>query len=1023
MLSINTFSFKYRAIIASVATALVTLACGGGTGEQPSASQSVQASNYEAPIEGAISNSPVSARVVANQKSAEFAPDRVIVRFEDAATGSNLKSLNAVSGVRSLGFSVIKEINFATDTKNTKSINAVGAAAEPAPHLAVLSLNGSGLNVAQAIDKLQSSGLVRYAEPDYRMKLHQVKSPAVSAAGTQQTLAAPNDGLYGYQWHHNNTGIVGTASLGIAGSDLETPLAWNLTTGSSASNAPVIAVIDCGFKLNHLDLAGNWWTNPAPTFGDINGADFGENDGDPSSTSCTHGTQVSGVIGAKGNNAAGVAGMMWNTRIMALKTANAAGALFVSYEIAALNYVINQKNAGVNIKAINISLGSDGYSQAEFDAVKAAGNAGLLVVASAGNASVSTRSYPAAYELPNVISVGSTDRSDALSTFSNFGSWVDIGAPGEDIATTSFDTTTLADSYAYADGTSFSAPVVAGIAGLIANYVPGASMQQIRQRIISSAEYTPSLNNLMRVAGRVNAYRALTNQSTYIFPTTWITDNRALGDQYVKNASYVVNAFIGVGPNTLGVVSTINGIDYNMRDDGQYPDKFAGDGHYTAIVKPNAIGTAVPISFKHLYSSGATTATSISSGNIVVADAGNYQVQTSATPWSEPSTAPGVQALYSAVSDEGSVAVNLPFNIAYYGVSNIVSIKVTPNGFVCAGDENCSELPASNYDAQPIPSNGARPYGILAPWWHDWVVSGNATSNVFTHTQGVTPNRKFVVTWKNAFAYADNLKTDGVSFQVQFYEGQNKFSFVYNDVTTNMAISANGRPDGGLLGSAGIQFFNGKIGTRTSYNAFGSIVAGTSKDLVLANSFTDVAVNDAFLPFIESLRGSGVTNGCATGLYCPNDAVYRNQMAAFIIRATHGYDLVAYPALSNPVTPSFADVSVTNSFYKYIETMKLDGITSGCGAGAYCPDAVVLREQMAVFLVRAVRGASFVPPAATGQFADVATSGFYTPYIEELARMGVTNGCGVGNFCPSNPVTRREMATFLQRAFRLYDYQ
>ena len=1023
MPSINSFNFKNRATISSLAAALLATACGGGTGEQPAATQSAQATAYEAPIEGAFTNSPVSARAIADKKTADFAPDRVIVRFQDAATISNQKSLNAVSSLRRLGFSVIKEINFAADTKNTKSNNATSAAAEPAPHLAVLSLNGSGMSVAQAIERLQSSGVVRYAEPDYRMKLHQVKSQAATSTGAQQTLAVPTDSLYNLQWHHNNTGLVGATSVGIAGKDLDTPLAWNLTTGSSTDAAPVIAVIDCGFKLNHVDLVGNWWTNPAPTFGDVNGADFGENDGDPSSTSCTHGTQVSGVIGAKGNNAAGMTGIMWNTRIMALKTANAAGALYVSSEIAAINYIVNQKNAGVNIKAINISLGGDIYSQAEFDAVKAAGNAGLLVVASAGNNGMSDRNYPAAYELPNIISVGSTDRSDTLSTFSNYGSWVDIGAPGEEIVTTSFATSTLADIYTYADGTSFSAPVVAGIAGLIANYVPSATMQQIRQRIISSAEYAPGLNNLMRVAGRVNAYRALTNEGTYIFPTTWITDNRALGDQYIKNASYLANAFIGVGPNTIGVVSTINGVDYNMRDDGKYPDKFAGDGHYTAIVKPNAIGTAVPISFKHLYSSGATTATSISSGTIAVGDAGNYQVQTSSALWSEPSTAPDVQALYTAPGDEGSVAVNLPFSVAYYGVSNISNIKVTPNGFVCVGDGNCSVLPTSTYETQPIPSNGARPHGILAPWWHDWVVSGNVTSNIFTHTEGVAPNRKFVVTWKNAFAYADNLKTDGVSFQVQLYEGQNKFSFAYNDVTTNMAVSATGRPDGGLLGSAGIQFFNGKIGTRTSYNTFGSIVAGTSKDLVLANSFSDVAPSDAFLPFIESLRGSGVTNGCATSLYCPNDAVFRNQMAAFIIRATHGYDLVAYPALSNPVTPSFVDVSTTNSFYKYIETMKLDGITSGCGAAAYCPDSVVLREQMAVFLVRAVRGSAYLPPAAIGQFADVVTSGFYTPYIEELARMGVTNGCGAGNFCPSNPVTRREMATFLQRAFRPYDFQ
>ncbi len=1004
----NLIRAKCQVSLIGILAAVALTGCGGGDSSITSGGMK-DASLEMASVDNSGPVAP-SARQASDLKKEDFAPDRVIVRFENSSTASNQKNLNAKSALGSLGFSILNEVDFGAGQTGAQKLSATSKGTEPPPHFAILSISDPSMSVQQAIERLQASKLVRYAEPDYRKKLH----------------ALPNDSGYGLQWHHLNTGLFISTPTGIVGRDLDSQQAWDLTTGSSASTAPVIAVIDCGFKLDHPDLANNWWVNPAPTFGDVNGADLGSNDGNPSPPAafCTHGTNVAGVIGAQGNNTVGVAGVMWNTRIMALKTADETGALYVSKEILALNYAVARKNAGVNLKAINISLGGSTFVQAELDAVKAAGAADILVVASAGNDGLSNRNYPAAYDLPNIISVASTDRSDNLSSFSNYGSWVHIGAPGEQIYTTSFDSANNSN-YTLAYGTSFSSPIVAGIAGLVANYLPGATMQQIRQRILSSAEPASGLAGAMQIPARANAYRALINQSSYLAPTTWTTNDDNLADQYVRNASYIVNAFIGVGASTTAVIAAFNGVDTPLRDDGQYPDKFAGDGHYTGIGKPSTSGAAVPISLRHVYTtSGGATASAVASGTIPVADAGNYQSSGATFAWSEPTSAPGAASIYTALADEGYRSVNLPFPITFYGLGNINTVKLTPNGIICIGAVNCSKLPSETYDYQPIPSNGARPHGLLAPWWSDWVVSGNAASNVFTHTEGTSPNRKFIITWKNAFPYADTVKTDGVSFQAQLYEGQNKFTFSYQDVSTNMAVSSTGRPDAGLLGSAGTQFFNGKVGTRTAYNLANSILASTNLNLTWGATYTDIPLTSAEAVHIEGLRGAYITQGCTTpNSFCNTQDVTRVQMAAFLARGTKGHDLLFnFPGVT-PVV--FSDVPSTTRNGQYVSTVVGSGIFSGCGGGAFCPATNMTRGAMAELLIKSVRGAAYVPPAAIGTFSDLAASDPLAPWVEELARMGITSGCGGANptgYCPTGTLSRRQMSIFLQRTFRPWDY-
>jgi hypothetical protein len=115
----------------------------------------------------------------------------------------------------------------------------------------------------------------------------------------------------------------------------------------------------------------------------------------------------------------------------------------------------------------------------------------------------------------------------------------------------------------------------------------------------------------------------------------------------------------------------------------------------------------------------------------------------------------------------------------------------------------------------------------------------------------------------------------------------------------------------------------------------------------------------------------------------------------------------------------FGDVASTDFAAGFIEQFFADGITVGCGDGNYCPNSSVTRAQMAVFLLRAKYGADYAPPAATGLFDDVPVGAFADAFIEQLAAEGITSGCGENNFCPDDPVTRAQMAVFLVRTFNL----
>jgi S-layer family protein len=189
--------------------------------------------------------------------------------------------------------------------------------------------------------------------------------------------------------------------------------------------------------------------------------------------------------------------------------------------------------------------------------------------------------------------------------------------------------------------------------------------------------------------------------------------------------------------------------------------------------------------------------------------------------------------------------------------------------------------------------------------------------------------------------------------------------------------------------------------------------------LHVGGSFPDVASGSAFYPAVENVLHNGVTAGCGGGLYCPGSTVTRQQMAVFLLKASEGGDYVP-PAC---VTPAFPDVPCSSSFAPWVNELVARGVTAGCGGGNYCPTNPTTREQMAVFLLKTREGSGYTPPACSvQQFDDVPCASGFAAWINELVARGVTAGCGGGNYCPTSSVLRQQMAVFLVKTFGLQLY-
>jgi hypothetical protein len=187
--------------------------------------------------------------------------------------------------------------------------------------------------------------------------------------------------------------------------------------------------------------------------------------------------------------------------------------------------------------------------------------------------------------------------------------------------------------------------------------------------------------------------------------------------------------------------------------------------------------------------------------------------------------------------------------------------------------------------------------------------------------------------------------------------------------------------------------------------------------LHVGGSFADVSTGP-FYAFIETLLHNGVTAGCTAVDYCPAIATARDQMAVFVLVAREG---AGYAPVACG-TPVFADVPASSPFCRFVEELFRRGVIGGCGGSNYCPGQPVTREQMAVFVLRTLDPVLDPPACGTPMFTDVPASSGFCRWIEELARRGVVTGCGGGNYCPGDPVTREQMGVFISGTFGLSLY-
>ncbi|HEX8073015.1 MAG TPA: S8 family serine peptidase [Pyrinomonadaceae bacterium] len=310
---------------------------------------------------------------------------------------------------------------------------------------------------------------------------------------------------------------------------IQAPLAWDTTTGSASV---VVAVVDTGVLYTHADLAANMWRNPGETgtdaqghdkatngvdddadgyADDVYGLDTANNDADPRDDH-GHGTHVAGIVGAVGNNGAGVAGVNWTVRLMALKIFNQSGIGSSATAIGALQYVLMMKRRGVDVRVTNNSWGGapeapayDAALRAAFDAL---GAAGVLNVCAAGNNGANndtTPFYPAGYDVAALLSVAASDSSDNRAGFSSYGATtVDLAAPGVNILST-----VLSGGYGNLSGTSMASPMAAGAAALLAARDPSLSPLSLKASLMNAADVLPQWTGFVRTNGRLNVARAL----------------------------------------------------------------------------------------------------------------------------------------------------------------------------------------------------------------------------------------------------------------------------------------------------------------------------------------------------------------------------------------------------------------------------------------------------------------------------------------------------------------------------------
>jgi len=452
------------------------------------------------------------------------------------------------------------------------------------------------IDVKKIVEEYSKNPDVVYAEPNYIREVFSPNDPYY----TNSTSSYNQWGLFKI--------LLSPAESSDSG--------WSITKGSTEV---AIAVIDSGVDWDHPDLSANIWINWDEFNGtpfvdddgngfvdDVRGWDFvsvtgglaiGE-DGGPRDNNPAdfdgHGTHVAGIASAATDNNFGVAGAGWLCKIMAIRAAyrasNGLSYLADADAAAAIEYA-----ASMEADVINMSFGGPAYSDTIRDAVDVAYASGCFLVAAAGNANSSLMAYPAA--LSNVMAVAATDRSDNKASYSNYGPWIDVSAPGGDGATYDWIFSTYVDAYAWATGTSMASPFVAGLGALLKSANPSYTNDKIFERIKGTTDYVRYLVDGDLGTGRINAYYALASNVAIILQpyqgsTVYETIDIIGTATWEGGGSYRVATAEGTLPASEEYVTLLESSDKKLNDILATWNTTALNGPHTIKLTINGLSSA-----------------------------------------------------------------------------------------------------------------------------------------------------------------------------------------------------------------------------------------------------------------------------------------------------------------------------------------------------------------------------------------------------------------------------------------------
>lgn len=355
-----------------------------------------------------------------------------------------------------------------------------------------------GVSVEGALKSLAEDSRVEFAAPNHIYELPETAAQTVT----------PNDKGFSYLYGLHNEGQTG----GTPDADIDAPEAWSIQRGRNQNhNGPIIAVIDTGVDYNHPDLKANMWTNPGEIPGDgidndrngvvddVHGYNAVDNNGDPMDRQ-SHGTHVAGTIGAQGDNRTGVVGVNQEANIMGIKIFDDSGRTNAAAIIRGIQYADK-----MGARVANNSWGGGAPNQGIQAAFADSSTFHLVAAGNDGKNNDTRPTYPANYDLPNIVTVAATDHNDELANFSNYGGrTVDLAAPGVDIVST-----VPGGKYSKMSGTSMATPHVAGAAGLIVSEFPNISNGELRSRLLDTVDQKSQLQGEVITGGRLNVANAL----------------------------------------------------------------------------------------------------------------------------------------------------------------------------------------------------------------------------------------------------------------------------------------------------------------------------------------------------------------------------------------------------------------------------------------------------------------------------------------------------------------------------------